>query len=118
MTTLLEAMKLVQHKATGLVFTCEFTHATPADCSAHSYSRKRYEWIAPQMVHNDIDVVIGGGTSLLDEAGEAYLKANGYNVYRNDMAGMRSDNSNKMWALFGDRDMAYDIDREFIFFFY
>ena len=112
MTTLLEAMKLVQHKATGLVFTCEFTHATPADCSAHSYSRKRYEWIAPQMVHNDIDVVIGGGTSLLDEAGEAYLKANGYNVYRNDMAGMRSDNSNKMWALFGDRDMAYDIDRD------
>ena len=84
MTTLLEAMKLVQHKATGLVFTCEFTHATPADCSAHSYSRKRYEWIAPQMVHNDIDVVIGGGTSLLDEAGEAYLKANGYNVSRHN----------------------------------
>ena len=112
MTTLLEAMRLVQNKATGLVFTCEFPHATPADCSAHSYSRKRYEWIAPQMVHNDIDVVIGGGVSLLDEDGEAYLKANGYNVYRNNLEGMRGDNSNKMWALFGDRDMAYDIDRD------
>lgn len=112
MITLLEAMKLVQNKATGLVFTCEFTHATPADCSAHSYSRKRHDWIAPQMVHNDIDVVIGGGVSLLDEAGEAYLKANGYNVYRNNLEGMRGDNSGKMWALFGERDMAYDIDRD------
>lgn len=112
MITLLEAMKLVQNKATGLVFTCEFTHATPADCSAHSYSRKRHDWIAPQMVHNDIDVVIGGGVSLLDEDGEAYLKANGYNVYRNNLEGMRGDNSGKMWALFGERDMAYDIDRD------
>ena len=112
MITLLEAMRLVQNKATGLVFTCEFTHATPADCSAHSYSRKRYDWIAPQMVHNDVDVVIGGGTSLLDADGEAYLKSRGYNVYRDDLAGMRADEGSKMWALFGKRDMAYDLDRD------
>src|SRR5574344_1030611 len=30
--TLLEAAKQLQHKSTGLVFTCEFPHATPADC--------------------------------------------------------------------------------------
>ncbi len=112
MTTLLEAMRLVQHKATGLVFTCEFTHATPADCSAHSYKRSRYDWIAPQMVHNDVDVVIGGGISLLDESGEAYLKSRGYSVYKDDIAGMRADENNKMWALFGQRDMAYDLDRD------
>ena len=112
MITLLEAMRLVQNKATGLVFTCEFPHATPADCSAHSYSRKRYDWIAPQMVHNNVDVVIGGGTSLLDADGEAYLKSHGYNVYRDDLAGMRADGGSKMWALFGKRDMAYDLDRD------
>ena len=37
LTTVLEAGKMLQGKATGLVFTCEFPHATPADCSAHSY---------------------------------------------------------------------------------
>ncbi|MDR1602086.1 MAG: alkaline phosphatase [Tannerella sp.] len=112
LTTLLEAVKLTQNKATGLVFTCEFPHATPADCSAHSYNRSRYDWISSQMVHNDLDVVIGGGVSLLSEADEAYLKINGYGVYKNDMAGMRSETGNKMWALYSERDMAYDLDRD------
>ena len=39
LTTVLEAGKMLQGKATGLVFTCEFPQATPADCSAHSYNR-------------------------------------------------------------------------------
>lgn len=112
LTTLLEAMKITQDKATGLVITCEFPHATPADCSAHSYNRGKYNWIAPQMVHNDLDVVIGGGVSILDEKMEKYLTGNGYNVYRNNLQGMRGDNGDKMWALFGDMEMAYDLDRD------
>jgi alkaline phosphatase len=112
LTTLLEAAKILQKKSTGLVFTCEFPHATPADCSSHSYNRGRYDWIAPQMVHNDLDVVIGGGASLLSEADEAYLKANGYGVYKNDISGMRGYAGNKMWALYNDKDMAYDLDRD------
>lgn len=111
MTTVLEAAKILQNKATGLVFTCEFPHATPADCSAHSYNRGKYEWIAPQMVHNDLNVVIGGGVSILSKDMEDYLLANGYNVYKNDLKGMRADNGQKMWALYGDKEMAYDIDR-------
>lgn len=111
LTTILEAGKILQNKATGLVFTCEFPHATPADCSAHSYNRGKYEWIAPQMVHNDLNVVIGGGTSILNKEMEDYLVANGYNVYRDNLKGMRSDTNDKMWALYGEKDMAYDIDR-------
>ncbi len=111
LTTVLEAAKILQNKATGLVFTCEFPHATPADCAAHSYNRSKYEWIAPQMAHNDLAVVIGGGTSLLPEESEKYLLSNGVNIYKNNLQGMRADNSDKMWALFGDREMAYDIDR-------
>lgn len=111
MTTVLEAAKILQNKSTGLVFTCEFPHATPADCSAHSYNRSKYEWIAPQMVHNDLDVVIGGGVSILSPAMEEYLVTNGYKVYKNDLKGMRADNGDKMWALYGDKEMAYDIDR-------
>lgn len=112
LVTVLEAMKMTQNKATGLVFTCEFPHATPADCSAHSYRRGNYHWIAPQMVHNDLDVVIGGGVSILDETMEKYLTDNGYGVYRNNLQGMRADNHQKMWALYGDKEMAYDADRD------
>lgn len=112
LTTVLEAGKILQGKATGLVFTCEFPHATPADCSAHSYKRSRYDWIAPQMVHNELDVVIGGGVSILTEEMEKELVANGYNVYRNDLQGMCADKGEKMWALYGDKEMAYDLDRD------
>lgn len=111
LVTVLEAAKLLDGKAGGLVFTCEFPHATPADCSAHSYNRGKYEWIAPQMAHNDLSVVIGGGTSLLPAESEAYLKSNGYNVYKDDLKALRADRGDKMWALFGERDMDYDLDR-------
>lgn len=51
LATLLEAGEILKNKKTGLVVTCHFPHATPAYCSAHSYSRFKYEWIVPQMVH-------------------------------------------------------------------
>lgn len=111
LATVLEAAKIIQNKATGLVITCEFPHATPADCAAHSYKRGNYHWIAPQMVHNNLDVVIGGGTSILTEAHETYLTSNGYTVYRDNLEGMRADKGNKMWALYGETEMAYDLDR-------
>lgn len=112
LTTVLEAAKILQGKSTGLVFTCEFPHATPADCSAHSYKRGKYEWIAPQMVHNDLNVVIGGGVSLLSPNDESYLIENGYGVFKNDLKGMRDYDGERMWALFGEKEMAYDIDRD------
>ncbi len=110
--TVLEAAKITQNKATGLVFTCEFPHATPADCSSHSYNRGKYDWIAPQMVHNNLDVVIGGGVGLLNDELKAYLEKEGYGVFRDDIEGFRKYSGNKMWSLFADKDMAYDLDRD------
>ncbi|WP_106830852.1 alkaline phosphatase [Parabacteroides pacaensis] len=112
LTTVLEAAKMLQDKATGLVFTCEFPHATPADCSAHSYNRGKYEWIAPQMVHNDIDVVIGGGVSILTDDMKSYLQENGYGVMLDDINGFRSYEGDKMWSLFCPKEMPYDLDRD------
>ena len=43
LVTILEAMQMEQNKAAGLVVTCEFPHATPADCSSHYYSRSNYK---------------------------------------------------------------------------
>ena len=45
--TVLEAAKL-SGKKTGLVFTCQFPHATPADFAAHWYDRGNYDLIAKQ----------------------------------------------------------------------
>ena len=112
MSTILEAAKQLQGKSTGLVFTCQFPHATPADCSAHSYNRNDYYNIADQMAHNDVDVVIGGGVSYLTSPSEAYLKKQGFSIYKNDIEGMRSDGNAKMWALYCNKDMNYDIDRD------
>jgi alkaline phosphatase len=109
--TLLEAARIAKNKSTGMVFTCEFPHATPADCSAHSYNRSKYEWIAPQVAHNQIDVIIGGGVSIINDECKQYLKNEGYGLFLNDINGFRNYPGDKMWALFADKDMAYDIDR-------
>ena len=112
MMTVQEAARITQNRATGLVFTCEFPHATPADCSAHCYNRAKYDWIVPQMVHNQLDVVIGGGVSLLTQDEQQFLKNEGYGVFLNDIDNFRNYKGDKMWSLFGATDMAYDIDRD------
>ena len=111
MATVLEAARILKHKATGLVFTCEFPHATPADCSAHSYYRSKYGAIAPQMVHNHLDVVIGGGTKYLTDQLAEDLKAEGYQVFLNDKKGMQATKTGKMWALYNTTCMEYEIER-------
>jgi alkaline phosphatase len=109
--TVLEAARITQNKSTGLVFTCEFPHATPADCAAHSYRRGFYNWIAPQMVHNGLDIVIGGGVKILRDEDKTYLKNKGYGLFLNEIDSMRTYKGNRMWALFQDYDMSFDIDR-------
>ncbi len=109
--TLLEAAKIVKNMATGLVFTCEFPHATPADCASHSYNRGKYEWIAPQMAHNNIDVVIGGGAAFIDQEIKDYLAQEGYGVFINDIKNFNTYSGKKMWSIFSSKDMSYDLDR-------
>lgn len=47
--------------STGLVATCNITHATPASFYAHQPSRKMYYEIAADMVNTTPDVFVGGG---------------------------------------------------------
>ena len=112
MMTVLEAARIVYGKSTGLAITCEFPHATPADCSSHDYSRGNYKNISEQMAHNQLDVVLGGGNSFLKAEERAYLAQNGYTVQSDDLAGLRTFKGNKIWSLFGARDIPYDIDRD------
>lgn len=47
--------------ATGMVVSCDITHATPAAFVASVPSRKMVEKIALQLLDSDIDLIIGGG---------------------------------------------------------
>ncbi|MBO4565258.1 MAG: alkaline phosphatase [Bacteroidaceae bacterium] len=111
LTTVLEASKMLG-KSTGLVCTCYFPHATPADCSAHHYDRDKYDEIASQQAHNRINVIIGGGVSRITVEGEAYLKNAGWDIIKDDLNAMRNSTNNNMWALFGQNDMPYELDRD------
>ena len=113
LATILEAMKMEQHKATGLVVTVEFPHATPADCSAHYYKRSKYEYIAPQMAYNNLDVVFGGGNSILTDDIKQHFKNNGTTLIQDNINAFRNYKSdNKVWALFGENEQPYDLDRD------
>jgi alkaline phosphatase len=56
-------LKIAEDKglSTGIVVTCDVTHATPASFIATVKSRKQAEDIAMQFLSTDIDVFIGGG---------------------------------------------------------
>jgi len=112
MVTVLEAARLLYGKSTGMVVTCEFPHATPADCSSHDYSRAHYRNIAEQMVHNQVDVMIAGGNKYLTADQRAYLAQSGYTVQSDDLKNLRAFNGKKIWSLFGSVEMPFDLDRD------
>lgn len=112
LTTLLEAMKWEQGKATGLVVTCEFPHATPADCAAHYYNRSNYNAIAPQMAFNNLNVMFGGGNNNVSPTMKKHFQETGTAFFSNDKKGMMSYDGDKVWALFAPEDLPYDIDRD------
>ncbi len=110
--TILEAMKIEKQKAVGLVVTCEFPHATPADFSAHHYKRSNYKALAPQMAYQNLDVMFGGGNGILTDDIRQHFNQNGTTLFSNDRnALLNYEGEGKVWALFGDGAMTYDLDR-------
>lgn len=112
LATVLEAVRMGQGKATGLVVTVEFPHATPADCSAHYYKRSAYEVIASQMAHQNLDVMFGGGTDFVSEDIKRHFERVGISYYADDIDAFRRHESGKVWALWEPGAMPYDIDRD------
>ena len=53
--------------STGVVVTCELTHATPAAFVAHVKSRSEYENIALDLSRSKINVAIGGGRKFFED---------------------------------------------------
>lgn len=111
LATILEAARIEQGKSTGLVVTCEFPHATPADCSAHHYKRGNYTAIGAQMASQNLDVMFGGGNAYVTEAIGNHFKEKNIRYIKNDIQAFRHVSTGKTWALFAKDDLPYDLDR-------
>lgn len=112
LTTIAEAMRIEQKKSIGLVATSQFPHATPADCAAHFYDRNNYPILAQQIAHNQVDVLIAGGTDYMTENILNILEKNKTTYIANDKADFDHFNGQSLWALFGEKATSYDIDRD------
>ena len=110
--TILEALKIEKKKAVGLVVTSEFTHATPADFSAHHHKRNFYKGIAPQIAYQNLDVMFGGGNRHITPDIREHLKSNGTALIQNNKNELLNYNGGgKVWALFREAALPYNIDR-------
>ena len=62
-------------KATGVISSVPFSHATPATFGAQNINRNNYGAISEMMINNgDVDLIMGGGNPLYDSNGN--LRAN------------------------------------------
>ncbi|MFT4416669.1 alkaline phosphatase [Fredinandcohnia humi] len=109
--TILETVK-EEGKATGLVATSTITHATPAVFASHVASRANEADIAPQLIKNDVDVILGGGKKYFSETLLNQAIDNGYQ-FISDKDGLRkAEKSNKVIGLFSEDAMAPELDRD------
>lgn len=109
--TLMEASRIKQNKATGMVFTCYYPHATPADCSSHYYDRGASEIIAKQIAYNQFDVIIGGGTDYMKPTEKKHLISRGYSMVSTKEA-LDTLSTARYWALLSDQELPLDMKRD------
>ena len=111
--TILQAAE-EEGKSSGLVATSTITHATPAVFASHVASRSDEATIAPQLIENGVDVLLGGGkkyfpNDLLKEA-----EKNGYRYIstKEQLTKLNDRKTNKLIGLFADNGLAPELDRD------
>lgn len=104
-------------KATGIVSTSNIQHATPADFSAHHPDRNNYEDLGEQQVYQNMEVVLGGGSEYINGSKRAdkedlisEIKGLSYD-YVTTADQLKNSKADKIWGMFADKSLAYDIDR-------
>ncbi len=118
--TLMEAARR-SGRATGLVVSCGLSEATPAAFAAHSASRKSEPDLLEQMVHQELDVVLGGGRDLMRPTSQggtrvdgadlyAVLAARGYQVVET-AAALDQAATGRVWGLFAPDSLTPILDR-------
>lgn len=111
--TAMEAGRLTMGKSTGLVVTTKYFHATPAACVAHTDDRNDSRVITYQMASSGLDVVFGSGNKRINDETLKIFEENGTEYIKDDIEAFRKyDGAGKVWAIFAESDMSYDIDRD------
>lgn len=131
MATILEAAKSVG-KSTGLGATGQVVDATPAAFASHVDYRYKQEEIMKHLVHNNVDVVFGGGKEWLLPASSCpnaitnggrrldcqdlrqVLEQRGYKICetRQQLQELETKWDNKVYGIFADKNMRPDVDRK------
>ena len=112
LATVLEAAKILKSRSVGLVVTVEFPHATPAACSTHGPRRSNYAELGSQMIYQNLDVMFGGGNSLITDDMKTHLQSTNTTYLCNDLQGFRRHKEGKVWALWEDMDLPYVLDTD------
>ena len=102
----------VNGKATGIVITTKLYHATPAACLSHTDDRNDSHIITYQLASSGLDVLFGGGNSKINSYTREILKDQNIKYIKEDLGAFRDHKDGKVWAVFADTDLAYDIDRD------
>lgn len=89
--------------STGIVVTCDITHATPASFYSHIKNRWESEMISAQLVNSGIEVIIGGGYDRFAKRSDSInyidsLTSNNYEIIRS-LDQLTSNQSDKIAAL-------------------
>jgi len=90
--------------STGIVATCEFPHATPADFVCHYNNREsgKYNHLAKQFIYNSPSLVFAGGYYYLESNKLTdSLKNNGFRLIT-DIKSFNENEKDSVWALFPD----------------
>ncbi len=92
--------------STGVVVTCELTHATPAAFVAHVNGRNENENIAVEYTQSKINVCIGGGRKYFENRTDSknlteIMKANGFQVAYT-MDEVKTASKDKLLAMLAD----------------
>jgi alkaline phosphatase len=108
--------------STGIVVTCQFQHATPADFVCHFPDREATDILSKQFLFNSPDLVMGGGYKYLEDNklvktfdSLKYSLIKSYQEFKDfNFSNIRQQ---PVWALFdgwkgGRRYLSYNCDRD------
>ena len=110
--TAMEAGRVTKGKSTGLVVTTKLYHATPAACVAHTDDRNDSRIITYQAASAGLDVLFGAGHKRINDDAKEILKDKNIRYIKEDLEAFRNHDEGKVWAIFAESDLAYDIDRD------
>ncbi|MHA2223532.1 MAG: alkaline phosphatase, partial [Candidatus Thorarchaeota archaeon] len=101
------------NKSTGIVSKTRLVDATPAGFMTHVGDRSQYFEIADQIITSDVDVLLGGGLDFFYAFQISTMASNGYSVVYNRTS-MMNVTSGRIFGLFADVHMDYELDRNHI----